>query len=71
MFPSLLALSGEAGARDLIRGSAAPIETVEFSGGNVDVDTPADYERLLAEPVIGAPSSGAARSSDARAPPVR
>ena len=46
LFQSLLALKGESGARELIRSSAVPVETVAFSGGNLDVDTPEDLARL-------------------------
>ncbi len=47
IFPDLMSLQGDAGARDLIRRSETPIETVAFIGGNVDVDTPDDYKRLV------------------------
>jgi len=46
-FPRLLALSGDAGARSLIRAGGAPVETISFDGANVDVDTPEDYQALV------------------------
>lgn len=42
LFSNLMALKGDSGARDLIRNSPAPVETVEFGGGNLDVDTAED-----------------------------
>lgn len=50
MFSALTSLSGEAGARDLIRKSTTPVETVAFSGGIVDVDTIEDVAKLVPEP---------------------
>jgi molybdenum cofactor cytidylyltransferase len=42
VFPSLLQLQGDSGARDLLRTA----KTVELVGGELDVDTTADLERL-------------------------
>jgi len=47
LFPSLLSLTGDSGARDLIRSSPTPVEIVPFGGGNLDVDTGDDYRRLV------------------------
>lgn len=46
----LATFSGEAGARALIarRAAAGSLATVPFPGGRLDVDTEADYARLLA-----------------------
>jgi len=46
MFPNLLALQGDAGARDLIRNSQNQVAVVEFDAGNLDVDTPQDAVNL-------------------------
>ena len=47
-FDRLVALTGEVGARSLLReGEIAP---VAFDSANVDVDTPEDYRSLLADP---------------------
>lgn len=43
-FPRLLALRGDVGARSLLRGSGCVL--VAFEGGDVDVDTAADLERI-------------------------
>jgi len=48
--PELAALSGPRGARPLLerrRASPAGLALVEFPGGRFDVDTEADYARLL------------------------
>jgi len=49
LFPSLMSLQGDTGARELIRKSQIPIQTVAFGGGSLDVDTEADYRRLVDE----------------------
>ena len=43
LFPKLLSLAGDAGARSLIRESSEVVEVVEFTGGSFDIDTPEDY----------------------------
>lgn len=68
-FSELLELRGDVGARALIRGSER-VETVAFSGGNVDVDTPDDYRKLIPDPETGTPRDGVREPRDARAPPV-
>jgi molybdenum cofactor cytidylyltransferase len=50
-FPALLALEGDAGARELLRG-AVPVRA--GPGELTDVDTPEELERLRASPVIPA-----------------
>jgi molybdenum cofactor cytidylyltransferase len=50
MFADLMSLKGDAGARELIRNSPSPIETVAFTGGIVDVDTIDDYKKLAPDP---------------------
>lgn len=44
-FDALQALSGDEGARKLIRGR--PVETLVFAEANVDVDTPVQYRTLV------------------------
>lgn len=46
-FPRLLALSGDVGARFLIRQAGDALATIAFDGANVDVDTPEDYQALV------------------------
>lgn len=43
VFPQLLALEGEAGAKKLIRALGSRIAQVDFPQGEIDIDTPADY----------------------------
>ncbi len=45
-FPALLSLEGDSGARKILREASDSVLTVEFDGGEVDVDTPADVEAL-------------------------
>ena len=68
-FKALMSLVGDAGAREIIRQSPTPVETVSFSGGNVDVDTPQDFQKLIAGNVGGILTDGVQLPSDARAPP--
>ena len=42
-FPALVALTGEAGARDLLNGSADRVAAVDLPALAHDLDTPADY----------------------------
>ncbi|MCH2170932.1 nucleotidyltransferase family protein [Myxococcota bacterium] len=48
-FEALLELRGDQGARALLRGATGTVERVAFAGAELDVDTPADYRRLLDE----------------------
>lgn len=43
LFPKLLALNGNEGARQIIRAHRARATSVPFPDGAVDLDTPADY----------------------------
>jgi molybdenum cofactor cytidylyltransferase len=45
VFPALMALEGNQGAKEIIRNS--PHEAIEWDGGSLDIDTAEDYERLL------------------------
>jgi molybdenum cofactor cytidylyltransferase len=47
-FAALRAMTGDRGARALLERAPAAVTTVPFPGGRLDVDTAADYERLLA-----------------------
>ena len=46
-FPELLLLSGDVGAKGLVKEHAEEVEVVSFPEGNIDIDTVADYENLL------------------------
>jgi len=49
VFPELLALSGDSGAKKVILANRDRVAEFPFPGGNVDIDTPADYENLIRE----------------------
>lgn len=49
MFPELLQLKGETGAKKLIRSRTGQLAKLEFPEGIRDIDTPEDYERFLEE----------------------
>lgn len=69
-FPRLLTLTGDVGARGLVRSGEEPVETVEFAGANVDVDTPDDVRRLI--PALDEEASTETRHEPhaARVPPA-
>jgi molybdenum cofactor cytidylyltransferase len=46
MFPELYALSGDKGARALLKKAGGAVMRVDFPGGEVDVDTPEDLAAL-------------------------
>ncbi len=46
LFPELLALSGQEGARQVIARHSESVCVVPFPGGELDLDTPGDYERF-------------------------
>lgn len=46
MFPSLLSLQGQEGARKLIAANPHVVEKLDFPKGIIDIDTPADYQGL-------------------------
>jgi len=68
-FAKLMALPANKGARDLIRQSAFVL-TVEFSGGNVDVDIPATTWRPILFENSSAPRNQFRKTEDVRGPPV-
>jgi CTP:molybdopterin cytidylyltransferase MocA len=45
-FAELRALSGDKGARSVIESAPCPVIAVEFSGGEVDIDSPEDLAAL-------------------------
>jgi len=47
LFPELLQLTGDRGARKLIHQQKEDVATVAFPMGDIDIDTMADYESLL------------------------
>ncbi len=46
VFPRLLALRGDKGARALLADPPCPLIAVPFEGGEIDIDLPSDLERL-------------------------
>ncbi len=46
IFPALLGLKGDTGARSIIQQHAGETATVVFSKGSIDIDTAADYKEL-------------------------
>jgi molybdenum cofactor cytidylyltransferase len=46
LFPSLLALKGDAGAKKIMQQNATQVATVFFELGNIDIDTLQDYTSL-------------------------
>jgi CTP:molybdopterin cytidylyltransferase MocA len=48
LFAELARLEGAAGAKQVIKRHAAEAYLLPFRGGEVDVDTPGDFSRLIA-----------------------
>lgn len=46
LFDELLQLKGDIGARSVVRQHTDMVDVIPFPGGDVDVDTEADYERI-------------------------
>jgi molybdenum cofactor cytidylyltransferase len=46
LFPQLLSLSGDTGARKIIQQHPEQVAKVSFPQGGIDIDTATDYERL-------------------------
>jgi molybdenum cofactor cytidylyltransferase len=46
LFPDLLALRGDKGARGLLATASLPVVEVQFEGGEVDIDRPEDLMEL-------------------------
>ncbi len=49
MFPQLMELMGDKGARDLLAAHSEKVAIVPFAKGVTDIDTVADYELLKRE----------------------
>lgn len=49
IFPELMSLSGDTGARKILDKMREDVVAIDFEMGIVDIDTPEDYERLLNE----------------------
>jgi molybdenum cofactor cytidylyltransferase len=47
MFPQLLDLEGDTGARKLIRQYGAAVASVSFPEGKIDIDTQGEYQELM------------------------
>ena len=47
IFPELLELKGDAGARKIIEQRSGDVATVLFKQGSIDIDTEADYKALM------------------------
>lgn len=47
VFPDLLALKGEMGAKKVIQNAKEKVALVAFEKGNIDIDTPTDWEKWL------------------------
>ena len=45
-FTDLMQLKGHEGAKRIIYQNQAEVTAIDFPGGNIDIDTAADYERL-------------------------
>lgn len=46
MFPALLELQGDQGARTLLQQSGTSVRTIDFPNGELDLDSPEDLQRL-------------------------
>jgi molybdenum cofactor cytidylyltransferase len=45
-FPDLLRLKGDSGAKGIILAQPHDVASFDFPSGEIDIDTPADYEKL-------------------------
>lgn len=48
LFPALLALQGDHGARLLLQQAGTTVHAIDFPGGELDLDSPEDLQRLQA-----------------------
>lgn len=46
LFDSIMKLGDQHGAKKIIESGAEPVETIDFPGGEVDIDTPEDYHNF-------------------------
>lgn len=51
LFAELAALDGDEGARKVLKAHAAEVITVALPEGADDIDTPADYQRIVGRPL--------------------
>lgn len=49
LFPELLQLKGDVGARSIIRAHSDAVEAIPFPEGMFDIDTEADFEKIKGE----------------------
>lgn len=70
MFPELLALRGEAGARQLIRRPGVECATIEFAYANVEAPKAPPHRPVLGEPSLGILIHRGLGTTDSRAPPI-
>lgn len=56
LFPALLALQGDQGARAVLQQSATAVHAVDFPEGELDLDSPEDLQRLRADPLPTPPA---------------
>ena len=50
LFPELMQLTGDVGARSLVQRHPDEVEMIPFPTGMIDIDTAADYENLRRQP---------------------
>jgi CTP:molybdopterin cytidylyltransferase MocA len=56
LFPSLLELQGDQGARTMLQRPEAAVHAIDFPGGEFDLDSPEDLQRLQAGSVSRRPA---------------
>lgn len=49
LFPALLELQGDQGARALLQQAGTAVHAIDFPGGELDLDSPEDVQRLQAD----------------------
>jgi len=57
MFPALLELQGDQGARTLLQQSGTVVHTIAFPEGELDLDSPEDLQRLEARSTVRPPAA--------------
>jgi molybdenum cofactor cytidylyltransferase len=50
LFPELLQLKGDTGARKIVQQHANDVGVIPFPQGTIDIDTQSDYEKLTKRP---------------------
>ena len=50
LFPEMLGVIGVQGAKKILQRYPHETQKIAFTGGDLDIDTAADYERLRGEP---------------------